>query len=181
MKKILSILTILGLFIASANANGFDRKSAAAGVLAGIYIEKNKENILSWSRLIAYKTLQSEAKKYDCFHKVKPSINGSSEYIRGLCTFINEKSKKDVLEGLNALSYSVLHTYEDKKAEAMCATSLAMFISKNYKASSALAKKSKEYKSNSNLCKTAQNLVSIGLKTEIKFHKIMEPGNVCVQ
>ena len=65
-----------------------------------MYIQKNKEDILSWSRLIAYKTLEHEAKKYDCKHKVNPSTNGASEYIRGLCTFVNQDSKKEVLEGI---------------------------------------------------------------------------------
>ena len=180
MKKILSILMVTGILI-SSNAGGFDKKSAELGVKMGMYIEKNKEKILSWSRLIAYKTLQEEAKKYDCEHKVKPSSNGASEYIRGLCIFVNEKSKADVLEGLNALSFSVLHTYEDKKAEAMCATSLAMFMSKNYKAAEMLSNQAKFYGSNSELCKTAQNIVLKGLQAEMKYHGTLEAGNVCVE
>jgi len=178
MKKILSVIAILSVMV-SANAQLFDRKSAELGIKMGMYIEKNKEKILSWSRLIAYKTLQNEAKKYDCEHKVKPSTNGASEYVRGLCTFVNEKNKQDVLEGLNALSYAVLHTYEDKKAESLCATSLAMFMSKNYKAAEMLSNQAKAYGSNSELCKTAQNIVTAGLKAQI-FSGV-EAGNVCVE
>ena len=180
MKKILSVIAILSVMV-SANAQLFDRKSAELGIKMGMYIEKNKEKILSWSRLIAYKTLQNEAKKYDCSHEVKPSSNGASEYIRGLCTFVNEKNKQDVLEGLNALSYAVLHTYEDKKAEPMCATSLAMFMSKNYKASSLLANKAKAYDNNSELCKTAQHIILKGFQAEMKYHGTLEAGNVCVE
>jgi len=180
MKKILSVIAILSVIV-SANAQLFDRKSAELGIKMGMYIEKNKEDILSWSRLIAYKTLKNEAGKYDCEHKVKPSSNGASEYIRGLCTFVNEKNKQDVLEGLNALSFSVLHTYEDKKAEAMCATSLAMFMSKNYKAAEMLSNQSKAYGSDSQLCKIAQNIVLKGLQAEMKYHGKVEAGNVCVE
>jgi len=178
MKKIITALMVTGILM-SANAGGFDKKSAELGIRVGMYIEKNKEKILSWSRLIAYKTLQDEAKKYDCSHEVKPSSNGASEYVRGLCTFVNEKNKQDVLEGLNALSYAVLHTYEDKKAEAMCATSLAMFMSKNYKAAEMLSNQAKAYSSDSELCKTAQNIVSKGLK--MQMFSGVEAGNVCVE
>ena len=51
--KLLMIIGLIGFISLSAHANGFDRKSAELGVKAGIYIERNKSNILSWSRLLA--------------------------------------------------------------------------------------------------------------------------------
>jgi len=178
--KLLTFLAIISFISLYAHAQGFDKKSATAGVLAGMYVEHNKENILSWSRLIAFKTLEAESKKYNCKNLPKPSQNGSSEYIRGLCTFVHEQSKQDVFEGLNALSFAVLNTYEDKKEDSVCAASLALFTSRNYSAAQKLANMSKKYKTDSNLCETAQNIVALGLRTEIKYHGIMEPGNVCV-
>lgn len=176
--KILTLLTLISFI--SLHAAGFDRKSAEVGVLAGMYVEQNKQNILSWSRLIAYKTLEAESKKYDCKNLPKPSKNGTSEYVRGLCTFVNEKTKQDVFEGLNALAFAVLNTYKNKKEDSVCAASLALFTSRNYAAAKKLADMSKKYKTKSHLCKTAQNILNLGLATEIKFHDIMEPGNVCV-
>jgi len=179
--KLLTIIALIGFISLSAHANGFDRKSAELGVEAGIYIERNKSNILSWSRLLAYETLKNESSKYDCNNLPKPSQNGASEYIRGLCTFVNQDSKQEVYEGLNALSFAVLNTYEDKKAESVCAASLALFTSRNYPAAKKLADMSKKYNSDSVLCKTAQNILPLGIKYEVKYHGKLEPGNVCVQ
>ena len=175
--KILTVIALIGILGlgASAKAAEVDRKSIEIGVKMGMYIEKNKENILSWSKLIAYKNLQNEAEKYDCENEVKPSKNSDSEYIRGLCTFVNEKSKQDVYEGLNALAYATLHS---KNEDAKCATSLALLVSGNYKGYEQL---SKLIKSDSYLCKTAKNIVKIGLKNEMKYHNILEPDNVCVE
>ena len=174
--KILTILALIGfLGLSSVKAEVIDKKSAELGVVMGMYIEKNKENILSWSKLIAYKTLKYESEKYDCENEVKPSKNADSEYIRGLCTFVNEKSKQDVYEGLNALAYSTLHS---KNEDAKCATALALLTSGNYKGYEQL---SKLIKSDSYLCKTAKNIIKIGLKNEIKYHNILEPENVCVE
>jgi len=172
---ILAIMSFLTLSVAQATETINKKMAIKTGVLAGIYVEKNKENILSWSRLTAYKTLKNEAQKYNCIHTVKPSKNGTSEYIRGLCTFVNENKKQDVFEGLNALSYAVLNTKND---DIKCATALAFFTTKNYKVYKLLMDQSKI---NSKLCHTAKNIVKIGLQHEIKFHGILEAGNVCVE
>jgi len=172
---ILALIGFLGLSAAKASENVVDKKAIELGVKMGMYIEKNKENILSWSKLIAYKTLEAEAEKYDCENKVKPSKNAGSEYIRGLCTFVNEKSKQDVYEGLNALAYSTLYS---KNEDAKCATALALLTTSNYKAYEQL---SRLIKSDSYLCNTAKNIVKIGLKNEMKYHNFLEPGNVCVE
>ena len=77
---------------------------------------------------------------------------------------------------MNALAFSVLHTYEDKKDEALCASSLALFTTRNYSMASKLANQAH---GDSELCNTAKNIVKLGLEYEMKY-KDIEAGNVCV-
>ena len=178
--KIMVLLALLSFISLSlVHGKGFDRRSAAAGVVAGMYIQKNKAEILSWSRLLSYEILKKHSKKYGCENLPEPSQNGASEYIRGLCTFVNEKDKQDVYEGLNALSFAVLNTYEDKKEEAVCTASLAFFVSRNYGAAQKLAALAKRKHYKSELCKHAQNIVAWGVFYKMKYPN-RKPGNVCV-
>lgn len=177
--KLLTIITLI-CFI-SLSAYGFDKNSAELSVETKIYVQQHKADILTWSRLIAYKTLKKESKKYDCNNLPKPSKNGANEYIRGLCTFVNQNSKQEVFDGLNSLSFAVLNTSKNKQAASVCAASLAFFTSRNYYVARKLANISKQYHSNSILCKTAQNILYFGLQHEIEFNNKLEPGNVCVQ
>jgi hypothetical protein len=80
--KLLIIIAILGFLTLDVQAKELDKKQLEFAVKLGMFIEKNQEEIRSWSRFWAFKAIQSEAEKYDCSN-LAVSKNGFTLFSAG--------------------------------------------------------------------------------------------------
>ncbi|MCK9372457.1 MAG: hypothetical protein M0P91_04610 [Sulfuricurvum sp.] len=173
MKKIIimSLLASIAAFSATPKETAIAEKS----LLLGMHIQENKEQIVDLGRFAAFKELQKQIENVDC--NIKASENSDSEYLRGLCSFINKKQNnenhKETLEAMNTLAYAALSS---KKPKYYCSFALALYTTNEWNKADYILRKVSAY-GNDEVCDIARNIPKNAIKKSLNTSK--DASNEC--